>query len=424
VFDSLREKLLIALASKYLSEAFDPLLHEEILSYRPLRKYHNSATPVLTDRDNAIENLQEYRNRHKWQDMYVAECDIQKYFDTINHDVIRDCFSKFAEKAQLLYPNFEYNSVKRILDAYLDSYSFYKNVLVENDKLMQCETPKKYESPNQELFIERGCYTKNDFMATTDRIGIPQGGALSGLISNVVLSTIDCESILDKDDPNRFFCRYGDDIILMHTSKTECERLINRYCNALTKHKLLYHDFVSVANPELRKPDGSTRPVLWDQKSRSPFLWRRRNGEKEQVDWIGFLGYEIRYTGEVRLRRSSLNDKFKSIKRRYCTGAKTLIAKGEFKKDIEKEIFNRIEKFKSEGLITAKSLNHNKYCMTQVLKLDKYASKLLYRLLYKIACNNNLTNEELSYWWKKAKEYECINYRHTYSKGIQVVKQS
>lgn len=424
VFDSLREKLLIALASKYLSEAFDPLLHEEILSYRPLRKYHNSATPVLTDRDNAIENLQEYRNRHKWQDMYVAECDIQKYFDTINHDVIRDCFSKFAEKAQLLYPNFEYNSVKRILDAYLDSYSFYKNVLVENDKLMQCETPKKYESPNQELFIERGCYTKDDFRATTDRIGIPQGGALSGLISNVVLSTIDCESILDKDDPNRFFCRYGDDIILMHTSKTECERLINRYCNALTKHKLLYHDFVSVANPELRKPDGSTRPVLWDQKSRSPFLWGRRNGEKEQVDWIGFLGYEIRYTGEVRLRRSSLNDKFKSIKRRYCTGAKTLIAKGEFKKDIEKEIFNRIEKFKSEGLITAKSLNHNKYCMTQVLKLDKYASKLLYRLLYKIACNNNLTNEELSYWWKKAKEYECINYRHTYSKGIQVVKQS
>ena len=57
MFESLREKLLIALASKYLSEAFDPMLHEEILSYRPLRHYHNSAKPVLTDRDNAIENL-------------------------------------------------------------------------------------------------------------------------------------------------------------------------------------------------------------------------------------------------------------------------------------------------------------------------------------------------------------------------------
>lgn len=416
VFESLREKLLIALASKYLSEAFDPLLHEEILSYRPLRKYHNSEEPVITDRDNAIENLQEYRNRHKRQNIYVAECDIQKYFDTINHDIIRNCFAKFAENAHTLCPGFEYRCVKRILDAYLDSYSFYKNVLVENEKLMLCESPRKYESPKDTLFVERGCYTREEFKTSTDRIGIPQGGALSGLISNVVLSTVDKESILQRNDPNRFFCRYGDDIILMHTSRKECERLINQYCNALIEHKLLYHDFVSVSDPELRKPDGSVRPALWDVKSRSPFLWGRNNEEKEQVDWIGFLGYEIRYTGEVRIRRSSLNDKFKSIKRKYRTGAKTLIAKGDFKKDIEKEIQNRIDRFKSEGLVAAKSLNHNKYCMTQVLKLDGYASKLLYRLLYKIACKNNLTAEELAFWWKKAKKQGCINYRNTYKK--------
>lgn len=416
VFESLREKLLIALASKYLSEVFDPLLHEEILSYRPLRRYHNSEEPVITDRDNAIENLQEYRNRHKRQDIYVAECDIQKYFDTINHDVIRNCFAKFAENAHTLYPDFEYRCVKRILDAYLDSYSFYKNVLVENEKLMLCESPRKYESPKDTLFVERGCYTREEFKTSTDRIGIPQGGALSGLISNVVLSTVDMESILQRNDPNRFFCRYGDDIILMHTSRKECERLINQYCNALTEHKLLYHDFVSVADPALRKPNGSVRPALWDIKSRSPFLWGRNNEETEQVDWIGFLGYEIRYTGEVRIRRSSLNDKFKSIKRKYRTGAKTLIAKGEFKKDVAAEIQNRIDRFKSEGFVAAKSLNHNKYCVTQVLKLDRYASKWLYRLLYKIACKNNLTAEELAFWWKKAKEQGCINYRNTYKK--------
>ena len=177
---------------------------------------------------------------------------------------------------------------------------------------------------------------------------------------------------------------------------------------------MLYHEFTSVADSQYRKADGTVRHALWDQKSRSPFLWGRSNGEKEQVDWIGFLGYEVRYTGEVRLRRSSLNDKFKSIKRKYRTGAKTLIAKGDFKKDIEKEIQNRIDRFKSEGLVAAKSLNHNKYCMTQVLKLDGYASKLLYRLLYKIACKNNLTAEELAFWWKKAKEQGCINYRNSY----------
>lgn len=420
VFDTLREKLLIALASKYLSEAFDPLLHEEILSYRPLRRYHNSAEPVLTNRDNAIENLQQYRKQHKRRNIYVAECDIQKYFDTINHDVIRECFSRFAEKTKALHPEFEFRSVRRILDAYLDSYSFYKNVMVENEKLMQCEPPRKYESPKEQLFIERGCYTQQEFNASTGRIGIPQGGALSGLISNVVLSTIDSESILAKPDSDRFFCRYGDDIILMHTSRSECERLITCYCDTLTRHKLLYHDFVSVAAPELRKPGGSTRPALWDQKSRSPFLWGRCGDEKEQVDWIGFLGYEIRYTGEVRIRRSSLNDKFKSIKRKYRTGAKTLIANGMFKKDLENEILNRIVRFRSEGLATAKSLNYNRYCMTQALKLDKYASKHLYRLLYKIARRNNLSDEELSYWWSKAKECGCINYRQTYGRTAEI----
>ena len=432
-FDSLREKLLIALANKYLSEVFDPLLHEEILSYRPLRLYHNSATPVLTDRDNAIENLQAYRNAHRQQRIYVTECDIQKYFDTINHDVIRRCFSKFAQKIKAQHPEFEYSQVERIIDAYLDSYSFYKNIRVKNTPVLerlkkqkelaktestgQKEKIKKariYEEPDSKLFVERGCYSQEEFNASTDRIGIPQGGALSGLISNVVLSTIDNESILAKPDKNRFFCRYGDDIILMHTSKAECERLIGNYCSALTENKLLYHNFASVADAQYRKNDGTTRPALWDMKSRSPFLWGRCNDDKEQVDWIGFLGYEIRYTGEVRIRRSSLNDKLKKIKRKYRTGAKTKVAKGKSAKELDKEILNRIERFKSDDLAAAKSLNRNRYCMTQVLKLDKYAGKMLYRLLYKIACNNNLGKDELEYWWRTAKEQGCINYRKTY----------
>lgn len=431
-FESLREKLLIALANKYLSEAFDTLLHEEILSYRPLRKYHNCAEPIFTNRDNAFDNLQKYRNAHKHHNIYVAECDIQKYFDTINHDVIRSCFANLAKRLQSKHPEFEYRCVERILDAYLNSYSFYKNIIVKNKQMLaawqkQQDAQKKqerkgtrimlrvFEEPKTNLFIERGCYNENEFSTSTNKIGIPQGGALSGLISNVVLNNVDSESILNENDPNRFFCRYGDDIILMHTSRRECEKLINQYCKALTKHKLLYHEFSSVADMQYRKADGTTRQALWDQKSRSPFLWGRDGEDKEQVDWIGFLGYEMRYTGEVRIRRSSLNDKFKSIKRKYHTGAKTLIARGLFKKDIEKEILNRIDRFKSEGLISAKSLNKNKYCMTQALKLDAYASKNLYRLLYKIACKNSLTPEELATWWERAKEHGCMNYRRTYN---------
>ena len=242
VFESLREKLLIALASKYLTEVFDCLLHEEILSYRPLRKYHDSEAPILTDRNNAIQNIHAYRKAHRCGTLYVAECDIQKYFDTINHDVIRQCFKAFADKVNALDINFDYSQVERIVEAYLNSYSFYRNVESKNEEIKVRN--QQFEVPKAHLFIERGCYTAEEFEAAKSKIGIPQGGALSALMSNVILHTIDSESILGRPDRNRFFCRYGDDILLMHTSKVKCEALINKYCEALTQHKLLYHDFI------------------------------------------------------------------------------------------------------------------------------------------------------------------------------------
>jgi hypothetical protein len=347
--------------------------------------------------------------------LYVAECDIQKYFDTINHDVIRSCFKRFADKVKATDANFDYSQVERIVEAYLNSYSFYRNVEAKNEEIRGRN--QQFEVPKSHLFIERGCYTAEEFECAKGKIGIPQGGALSALMSNVILHTIDSISILDRPDRNRFFCRYGDDILLMHTSKMECESLINKYCEALTQHKLLYHDFISVADKEFRRSNGvGVRPILWDQKSRKPFLWGRNDGEKESVDWIGFLGYEMRYTGEVRLRRSSLDNKIKTIKRKYYSGAKTKFAKGQGTYTEERFntlVSNRIEKFVGDGLTESNSLNRNKYSLTQALKLNRYTSKLIYRLLYKIARRNGYTSQELAQWWQKVKQSNCMNYIKT-----------
>ena len=415
VYESLREKLLISLASKYLSEVFDHLLHEEIISYRPLRKYHGSENLILTNRDNVMENIHAYRKAHRCGTLYVAECDIQKYFDTINHDVIRDCFNSFAYKIKAADANFDYRQVERIVDAYLNSYSFYRNVASKNEELSRRN--QQFEIPKDHLFIERGCYTAEEFEKAKDKIGIPQGGALSTLMSNVILHTIDSESILARPDRNRFFCRYGDDILLMHTSKAECETLINSYCEALTRHKLLYHDFISVADKEFRRSDGvGVRSSLWDQKSRKPYLWGRSNVEKEAVDWIGFLGYEMRYTGEMRLRRSSLDKRFKMIKGYYKSGVKTKLARGEGDYNPERFealVTRRIEKFAGEGLSRSNCLNRNRYCITQALKLNRYASKLIYRLLNRIKRSNNYTTQDVKRWWMQAKASDCMNYVKT-----------
>jgi hypothetical protein len=124
----------------------------------------------------------------------------------------------------------------------------------------------------------------------------------------------------------------------------------------------------------------------------------------------------MRYTGEVRMRRSSLNDKFKNIKRKYYSGAKTKIAKGQdqFKKgDIDTAVLNRIEKFAGEGFREAKSLTKNKYSITQAQKLNKYTSRHLFRLLYKIAARNNVDKDKLNMWWQMAKKNGCMNYIKT-----------
>lgn len=412
VFTSLTEKLLISMASKYLSDAFDSLLHEEILSYRPAHIYHDSPQPIITNRDNAISSLQQYRKRFCRNKMYVAECDIQKYFDTINHDVIRRNFDMFAQRLKEREPNFDYSQVKRIVEAYLNCYSFFNNVASKNEELLK--QGKKFDIPKKQVFVERGCYTEEELNDSLDKIGIPQGGALSGLMSNVVLNSIDRESILSTDDNACFFSRYGDDILLIHTSKERCRELINCYCNALTRNKLLYHEFINVNDNQFRRANGTIRPCLWDQKSRSPFLWGRDNNDLESVDWIGFLGYEVRYTGEVRIRRSSLDKKFKKIKRNYRRVVKTKVAKGNAKPE---ELCSKMEdcltKFIGKGLTEDKSLNSNRYSMTQARKLNQYASRHICRFLHKACHNNGFKREEMHQWWQKAKEMDCINYTKT-----------
>ena len=130
----------------------------------------------------------------------------------------------------------------------------------------------------------------------------------------------------------------------------------------------------------------------------------------------------MRYTGEVRLRRSSFDNKIKNIKRKYYSGAKAKFAKGQGTYTEERAntlVSNRIEKFISDGLTGAKSLNRNKYSLTQALKLNRYTSKLIYRLLYKMAHRNGFTSQEIELWWRKAKDSNCMNYVKTLPRESQ-----
>ena len=137
--------------------------------------------------------------------------------------------------------------------------------------------------------------------------GVPQGGALSLMIANVVLNDVD-KDIVEKPDDNRLFLRYCDDMILMHTDRDECQRLIDMYAESLNRHDLIYHEFKSVSDSKATSDKygkaAATGKDFWKIKSHSPFLWGQ--GEGDSNLYVGFLGYEIRRDGRIRLRKSNV----------------------------------------------------------------------------------------------------------------------
>ena len=205
------------------------------------------------------------------------------------------------------------------------------------------------------------------------QIGVPQGGALSCIISNVVLNEVDRRSVLVKEvDPDRFFVRFGDDILLAHTDLQECTRLIEAYVRELERHLLPSHPFKPM--DECKNGEKTTKE-FWKRKSKAPFLWGP--GEGNAFEWIGFVGYEVRYTGESRLRLSTLDKQFGSINKRYHSCIlknKPNNLKGYLSSNIRKVagMNSSIDKFEQ--------LDMNPYSTQQVKSLDRYRLTKIERL--------------------------------------------
>ena len=379
VYNSLETKVLISLASEYLTKYLDSYLHPEILAYRPKRVYHDSYR--TTSGEDAIYGIQDFIDDHYDQPIYVAECDIQKFYDVINHDVVVRCFQEIAHEAQI--PRF--HEVERIIKAYLDSYSFHKDIMSLNDCQEYWEPYRQRQGKQAKPFCRfewvsdeclKGCYGNDEELAACKAfLGVPQGGALSCVIANVVLNSVD-KVITKEEDTERFFVRYGDDILLAHTDYDKCKELIEAYTRSLEEHRLPYHPF----KPLSECKDGEkTTKEFWDRKSKAPFFWGP--GEGNAFEWIGFVGYEVRYTGETRLRLSTLNKKFGAINKRYhaCILDKT---PNDFKG------YMKGNRKKLRGLPSSMSkfpaLNKNMYTIQQMKSLDRYRLTKILRLQDKL----------------------------------------
>lgn len=320
MYTNLQDKIIQAVTAKYLTYLIEKELHENILSYRSPRKFHGEATRRVTNFNDGIMLIKEYREKYAKQDIYVADCDIQKFFDTINHDVMCDCFRNILTKAGLDEGGIE--QVMRIMRAYIDSFNFTDNVLLPSteeyfwNKQQKKFKDEKGENTYQFKWINeermaRECYGDKDTLEKEKRkIGVPQGGSLSTLIANIVLNDVDREAFGESIDEDEEFLlvRFCDDMIIMHTNKKKLSHLAKSYSKSLKNHKFLDHPAGSVEKIN----DIYTSKAFWNQKSHKPFLWGRGPGEASE--WIGFLGYELSRDGRIRLRNSNIEKLEKQVR--------------------------------------------------------------------------------------------------------------
>ena len=243
-----------------------------------------------------IRNLREYRIDQGQRDIWVAECDIQGFFDSLHHRVIRRCLKNLLLRAEERGIRVEERAIE-IVEACLLSYDF---PTVARDgantwfRRTGIEGVLKWPEESLERFWTR---------PSEEPIGVPQGGALSGFFANVVLDGADRQVMgaTQQDVGDLFYARYCDDMIIAHPERDACETVFTRYLAALEKVSLPCHEPQSV---------NRYGPQFFSMKSKQPYRWGRVQ-QPGSVPWVSMVGYQVRYDAAVRIRGNTVSKELK-----------------------------------------------------------------------------------------------------------------
>lgn len=289
----LKDRVILSLSAKYLTDIFDPFFIDE--SSFAFRSVKNLSKENIKNHHRAIRAIKLYRETYLDHEIWIAECDIKKFFDCVSHKIAIDAFERFCNN---LDDNVDVRA-KRIFYSYLNSYSFVKSVyhLSSSDFFIKYSLSNDFnncifEWPENELSQLYG----DSFDTEKYNIGVPQGGAISCLIANMVMHFVD-EKVVDTSDKIKYI-RYCDDMLILANSQIVCQEALTRYTKAIENSKLIVHP------PALTEQYSEK---FWGRanKSKLPYSWAKRNAHRG-VPWLSFVGYQIRHDGLVRIRPASI----------------------------------------------------------------------------------------------------------------------
>lgn len=180
-----------------LQPIFDPTFSEHSHGFRPGRRAHD-----------AVRKAQQYiQDGYRW----VADVDLEKFFDRVNHDVLMGKLQNRIEDRRML----------RIIHCYLKAGIMADGVVVERHE------------------------------------GTPQGGPLSPLLANVLLDEVDKE----LERRGHRFVRYADDCNVYVPSKRAGERVMQVLRKLYAKLRLRVNE------------EKSAVARVWDRKFLGYSFW-------------------------------------------------------------------------------------------------------------------------------------------------------
>ena len=297
----LKERVALSIVNKSFTELLDKQFLSCSYAFRARREKQQYAFMHLP----AVLELQRFRQNHIGEVLYVAECDMKKFYDTISHQVITERFGKLLDSIQNINPD-ERKLYELWMKLYLDCYNFYEDVyLPSRDSQSIFWNNMKREKVEEDYipWVEE-CEKMPQFQKK--EIGVPQGGALSTLIANIVLHyvDIDVENAI-SDDPNMLYMRFCDDMILVGNDEVKTKAVFDIYQKAIRDSNLFAHPV-----EETKLPYDIS---FWEGKTRGPYMWG--DVKKNHFPWVSFVGFECNEKGELRIRKSSFVKELKKQKR-------------------------------------------------------------------------------------------------------------
>lgn len=299
-YKDLSDSIILSKTFQYLANYFDKYFLDCSYAFRTNKKKH--LNDEIPNRNHALQKIIDFKLRHENEKIYVTECDLQKFFDTVNHTVLKEKLDNSIQKVDEV---FSYQA-KKIVDAFLNSYCF-KDALDTGD-----QDEKLYFQKNEYLNIILKKYPKYE-TEDYNNIGIPQGGALSGFFANLLLDYAD-KAIYEacKDDINNdklLYIRYCDDIIIIGIDRKACQKALDIYFSVIEDLKLIPHP---CNEKPLNYKSKDCIKEFWEAKSKSVYCWGEI--DKGYIPWISFLGYDIHHSGFVRIRRKTIEKHRDKIK--------------------------------------------------------------------------------------------------------------